>query len=68
MGLNSIITTLGTLAILRGLTKVIGEGQTIRINGFNKLGITRPLFDIPLPVYIFGAVVIIFWFVLRYTV
>lgn len=68
IGLNSIITTLGTLAILRGLTKVIGEGQTIRINGFNKLGVTRPLFDIPLPVYLFGAVVIVFWFVLRYTV
>jgi ribose transport system permease protein len=68
VGLNSIITTLGTLAILRGLTKVIGEGQTIRINGFGKLGVTRPLLDIPLPVYLFGAVVILFWFVLRYTV
>ena len=68
IGLNSIITTLGTLAILRGLTKVIGEGQTIRINGFNQLGVARPLFDIPLPVYIFGATVIAFWFVLRYTV
>ncbi|MCH7735124.1 MAG: ABC transporter permease, partial [Chloroflexi bacterium] len=68
IGLNSIITTLATLAILRGLTKVIGEGQTIRINDFNRLGIARPLFDIPLPVYLFGAVVIIFWFVLRYTV
>lgn len=68
IGLNSIITTLGTLAILRGLTKVIGDGQTIRINGFSGLGISRPLFNIPLPVYIFVGVAVLFWFILRYTV
>lgn len=68
VGLNSIITTLGTLAILRGLTKVIGDGQTIRINGFNQLGVARPLFNIPLPVYLFAAVVIIFYVIMRFTV
>lgn len=68
IGLNSIITTLGTLAILRGVTKVIGDGQTIRMNEFAGLGISRPLFNIPLPVYIFVAVAILFWFILRYTV
>lgn len=68
IGLNSIITTLGTLAILRGLTKVVGDGQTIRIDGFSGLGISRPLFNIPLPVYLFVGVAVLFWFVLRYTV
>ena len=68
VGLNSIITTLGTLAILRGLTKVIGDGQTIRINGFNKLGVVRPLFDIPLSVYLFALVVILFYIIMRFTV
>lgn len=68
VGLNSIITTLGTLAILRGLTKVIGDGQTIRINGFNKLGVVRPLFNIPLSVYLFVAMVIIFYVIMRFTV
>lgn len=68
IGLNSIITTLGTLAILRGLTKVVGDGQTIRINDFSGLGISRPLFNIPLPVYIFVGVAVLFWFILRYTV
>ena len=67
IGINALITTLGTLAIFRGLTKVLGEGQTIRINGFGDLGVLRIL-GIPLPVYIFIAAVIIFWFVLRYTV
>lgn len=68
LGINSIIATLGTLAIFRGLTKVIGAGQTIRINGFSELGISRPLFNIPLPVFIFIAVVAVFSFILKYTV
>lgn len=67
IGINALITTLGTLAIFRGLTKVLGEGQTIRIEGFGDLGVLRVL-GIPLPVYIFIAAVIIFWLVLRYTV
>lgn len=67
LGINALITTLGTLAIFRGLTKVLGDGQTIRIEGFGELGVLR-IAGIPLPVYIFGAVVIAFWLVLRYTV
>lgn len=67
IGINALITTLGTLAIFRGLTKVMGNGQTIRINDFGDLGVNR-VFGIPLPVYIFGAAVLVFWFVLRYTV
>jgi ribose transport system permease protein len=66
--INALITTLGTLAIFRGLTKVVGDGQTIRITGFGDLGITRvPEGFIPVPVYIFAAVVIAFLFILRYT-
>ena len=68
LGLNSIITTLGTLAVWRGLTKVLGEGQTVRMNGFSALGISRPLFNIPLGVFIFAGVVILFVVLLRYTV
>jgi ribose transport system permease protein len=67
IGINALITTLGTLAIFRGLTKVLGNGQTIRIEGFGDLGVTRFL-GIPVPVFIFAATVILFWFILRYTV
>ena len=67
IGINALITTLGTLAIFRGLAKVLGNGQTIRINEFGELGVTR-IVGIPLPVYLFAAAVIIFWFILRYTV
>lgn len=67
IGINALITTLGTLAIFRGLTKVLGDGQTIRIENFGELGVLR-IVGIPLPVYIFIAVVVAFWLVLRYTV
>jgi ribose transport system permease protein len=67
IGISALITTLGTLAIFRGITKVLGDGQTIRIQGFGDLGVVR-IFEIPLPVYLFAAVVVIFWFILRYTV
>jgi ribose transport system permease protein len=67
IGINALITTLGTLAIFRGLTKVLGDGQTIRIENFGQLGVLR-IAGIPLPVYIFAAIVVAFWFVLRYTV
>ena len=67
LGLNSIITTLGTLAVWRGLTKVLGEGQTVRMNQFGSLGVARPLWNIPLGVFIFAGVVILFVVMLRYT-
>lgn len=68
LGLNSIITTLGTLAVWRGLTKVLGEGQTVRMNEFGALGSSRPVANIPLGVFIFAGVVLLFVCLLRYTV
>ena len=68
LGLNSIITTLGTLAVWRGLTKVLGTGQTVRMNEFGALGSSRPVANIPLAVFIFAGVVILFVCLLRYTV
>ncbi|MFN8519606.1 MAG: ABC transporter permease [Chloroflexota bacterium] len=64
--INALITTLGTLAIFRGLTKVLGDAQTIRIDGFGALGTTRIL-GLPIPVYIFAIVVVVFFVILRYT-
>jgi ribose transport system permease protein len=64
--INALITTLATLAIFRGLTKVASDGQTVRLEDFGWLGITRVL-GLPIPVYIFAAVVVIFYVILRYT-
>jgi ribose transport system permease protein len=69
IGINALITTLGTLSVFRGLTKVLGDGQTIRVENFDAIGVTRdPVLGIPLPVYIFGVVIAATWFVLHYTV
>jgi ribose transport system permease protein len=67
VGINALITTLGTLAIFRGLTKVLGDGQTIRIEGFGGLGVLR-FPEGGLPVIGVGIPLIAFWAVLRYTV
>ena len=64
--INALITTLGTLAIFRGLAKVLGNGQTIRIEYFDDLGTLRIL-GLPLPVYIFFAMIIAFFLILRFT-
>ena len=64
--INALITTLATLAIFRGLTKVISDGQTIRIENFGDLGIARVL-GLPIPVYNFATVVVVFFVILRYT-
>ncbi|MFV2064975.1 MAG: ABC transporter permease [Chloroflexota bacterium] len=64
--INALITTLGTLAIFRGLTRVMGGGQTVRIDGFSTLGLERVL-GIPIAIWVFAIVVIAFWLLLRYT-
>ncbi len=67
-GINAFITTLAMLAILRGLAQVLADGQTLILPGFDGLGNARPIGDIPLPVFIFFAVMILMALVMRYTV
>ena len=68
LGINALITTLATLAILRGLGQVIAGGQTLILSGFSGLGSARPFLDIPVPVMILVVVVIIMALVMRFTV
>jgi ribose transport system permease protein len=68
IGINALITTLAMLAILRGLSLVIAQGQTLLLSDFNWLGNARPLFNIPLPVFIFIAVILVYGFIMRFTV
>lgn len=68
VGINALITTLAMLAILRGLALVLADGQTLLLSDFNWLGNARPLFNIPLPVFIFVAVTLIVGFIMRFTV
>lgn len=68
VGVNSLITTLGTLAVLAGLARVLARGQTIPIDGFSTLGLARPVARIPLPVLLLAAVALAFHLLLRHTV
>lgn len=68
VGINSLITTLGTLAVLRGATRLLTDGQTAVVSGFGWLGTSRPLLGIPTPVLIFVGIALISILVMRYTV
>ncbi len=68
LGINALITTLATLAILRGLGQVIAGGQTLLLSGFGDLGNARPFLDIPIPVLILVVVIVVMVLVMRFTV
>ncbi|MEV4686202.1 ABC transporter permease [Microbacterium sp. LWH3-1.2] len=67
VGVNALITTLGTMAIFRGLTISIGQGQSIGVTGFD-WALIRPFLGIPLPVILFVLVAIVVALLLRNTV
>jgi ribose transport system permease protein len=68
IGINALITTLAMLAILRGLALVLADGQTLLLPDFSGFGNARPLFNIPLPVFLFVGVTILSALTMRYTV
>jgi ribose transport system permease protein len=67
VGVSSLITTLGGLAVFRGFCEVIAGGQTVVINNFSGLGTDRLPFNIPLAVLILVGAVLVFWVAMRYT-
>jgi ribose transport system permease protein len=68
VGVNALITTLGTLAAFRGLSNVVADGQSVTVDGFSWLGTDRPIANIPIPVFLLIAVMAAVWFLMRYTV
>jgi ribose transport system permease protein len=66
IGINSIITTLGMLSVLRGATKLLSNGQTVGIHGFRGLG-SGSVIGVPTPVWIFALVAAAFVVLMRYT-
>jgi len=65
---NALIATLGTLAIFRGFTRLITDGQNVRLDGFSWLGTSRLPFRVPVAVAIFAGVMLLFGFIGRSTV
>lgn len=68
VGVNALITTLGMLAVLRGLTEVRANGSTVPLAHFGGLGTGRPFLSIPVPVLILIGVVALAVLAMRYTV
>lgn len=68
VGINALITTLGTLAIARGIAQLTTNGQSVGFNGFTLLGLGRPLLGVPWAVWILLIAVAVTAVVLRYTV
>lgn len=66
IGVNSLITTLGTLATLYGIALLIGNGQTLMMKNFEWLGTAQPA-GIPLPIIIFFIIAVIGIITLRRT-
>lgn len=66
IGVNSLITTLGTLATLYGIALLIGNGQTLMMKNFEWLGTAQPA-GIPLPILIFFVIAVVGIVTLRRT-
>ncbi len=67
---NSIITTLATLAAFRGLAKLVGSGRNIPVEDFRILGRSRIDIlgiEVPLSVFILVAVLVLFWVIMSQT-
>ncbi len=68
IGINALITTLGTLAAFSGFAYIITSGLPIAFNGFGTLALERPAFNIPWSVFVFFAFIVASVFILRMTV
>jgi ribose transport system permease protein len=66
--INWIIATLGTLAVFRGLTRLVSDGATIRVEGFEALGRTELFGEIPVPIVIFLGLALLAAILYRFTV
>jgi len=69
LGINSIITTIGTLSVFRGIAFMLTDGQTLAVSNGALLyfGYGR-LLGVPVSVWCFVFLVAATWFVANYTV
>jgi ribose transport system permease protein len=67
IGINPLITTIGTMEITYAFAYILTGGISVGFNGFTLLGINRPFLNIPWMVWIFAAVVVLTMLTLRAT-
>lgn len=66
LGISSLIVTLGTLSIYRGIAQLRSNGQTIRVEGFRWLG-SGEVVGIPVQILLFLVTAAVFFLLMRYT-
>ncbi len=67
IGINALITTIGTMGVTRAFAFIETNGQAIGFNGFSTLGVSRPFLNIPWMVWIFVVIVLLTTFSMRAT-
>ncbi len=67
IGINALITTIGTMGVMRAFAYIETNGQAVGFNGFTTLGVTRPFLNIPWMVWIFIAIVVLTFLTMRMT-
>lgn len=67
LGLNSIITTLGTLAVFRGATRLVSNGQSVILHGFKWLG-SGSVLGVPVQILLVTTITVVAGLMLHYTV
>jgi ribose transport system permease protein len=67
IGINALITTIGTMGVTRAFAFIRTNGEAIGFNGFTTLGVDRPFLNVPWMVWIFIAIVAITMFTMRAT-
>lgn len=65
-GISSLIVTLGTLSVFRGVAQLRSNGQTTRLDTFRWLG-SGEVLGVPVQIGLFVIVVVIFGLAMRYT-
>jgi ribose transport system permease protein len=68
VGINPLITTLGTLSALEGFAEVTSNGLSLSVTNFGGLGTDVVFARIQVPVVILVLVFVVFAVVMRYTV
>jgi ribose transport system permease protein len=68
VGINPLITTLGTLSALQGFAEVTSNGLSLSVNNFSGLGTATVFANIQVPVVILVGMIVLFAVIMRFTV
>jgi ribose transport system permease protein len=67
VGVNALITTIGTMSITRAFAYIHTGGTEVSFTGFTTLGLSRPFLNIPWMVWFFVGTAVLTALTLRYT-